>query len=131
MVKVSVLVKGEDFAKIPKTELDAALGPHIELNPEDFEVAIWTDLMGYGSMPYITYKGNVPLWRTQVPLNSILIVLLKGEIFKEEDLDGTEVEVQEPSVLVCFDENQDYFVYSHWETLEEAQSWLENPVPLF
>lgn len=86
--------------------------------------------------PVVTYKG-VPLWMTMyqeqpTEIEGCEILLIEetedlgdGEVYTQFYILGwTPVVGMGPSV-------RDHSTYGRWETLEEAQAWLENPVPLY
>lgn len=75
----------------------------------------WTGTIEAGFEQNICYKGY-PLWRTSSAsiedYNFFLIDELKetGYIY-----------------LMCRDEFEDLYIGKKWETIEEAQDWLETP----
>jgi hypothetical protein len=87
------------------------------IDKEHFEIR-------YVFTPYphaaITYKG-LPLWETTSPdLEEYKFFLLDESMFNYGFL-----------TLTCRDEHGDLYVYGRWETLEQAQEWLEKPVRLY
>jgi hypothetical protein len=74
-----------------------------------------------GEMSYCVMLDNkIPLWRTAVPLEELCIFLYTPESTEEDTF-----------CLMCRDTYEDLFTYGDWESLEEAEAWLANPVPLY
>ena len=111
------IISGEDFALIPKSERS----PHWKevegvIDLEKFNVSRIRTLMGVETC--ICY-GEVPLWRTIIPLESVDIFLAPPE------------EAEESYTLICLDCWGDAYTYGCWKTLEAAKEWLANPQALY
>lgn len=112
-----VLMTGEQMAQIPKARTISSL-PRVEgaVDIRNFSIAIVSQ--GPIHNTCILYKG-VPLWRTAFPLDAVDIFLLPPG------------EEGEPHVLVLVDEFADTYTYGCWDSLEEAQEWLDKPKRLY
>lgn len=77
----------------------------------------------------VHYKG-VPLWLTIYPFNpaecGCSIVL-----DKYEDEETTEFTILGKTPVIGMEDEFDFSTYGDWETLEEAEKWLENPTILY
>jgi hypothetical protein len=75
----------------------------------------------------VTYKG-VALWMTLYNENPQLIDGNTIEIVGNEE-EGYTILGKTP--VIGYDDEFDFSTYGDWETLEDALSWLENPVALY
>lgn len=96
--------------------------PHVlDLKKEDFEIKIGDDLF-FGRTSVLCRK-NVPLMRMGCRLDEVDIFVAGGE----ETEDG-----KEPFMMIVQDHMyQDCYTYGSWATLEDFNSWFENPVKLY
>jgi hypothetical protein len=76
--------------------------------------------------PVLKYK-DVILWAT------IYNNLDKMEVglYKYEEEDFEEYSIVGKTEVYGFEGEYDFSSYGSWETLEEAEEWLENPYPLY
>lgn len=119
------LMTAQDLAMTPKP----AIPEHIklcEVQPDKSKFS----LTAFDGSPCIFY-GNVPIWRSQYPLEAIDFFIPEPEEYEEEyALDEYRV-VKEPYTLMCIDSWTDLYTYGNWETLEELKAWLKNPKSLY
>lgn len=117
---MKVLMTPEQFTQIPKAEPFGPI-PKVEgaVDPSKLSVQV------YQQTPCICYQ-DIPIWRTALPLRSIDVFLYDPTITREEDDSPGE-----PYTLMCVDDFQDVYTFGCWNTLEEAQEWLNNPKSLY